>query len=432
MYTAVILAVLAPLAAARAGDGEDPASFEGRTVLGVSVYGNYRLDRGFVVRTFGIDRGDEYRGEAIEAGLRRVEELAGVRYAAHNVVTDTKGGGVYILVIVTEEPTRTIAPLINRNFLDRIAVGLSYTERNLRGLNERLHLSALVNGAAVFEGRWSKPAFAAVPQLGIELSGGYRRYRWPYPSFEPLILDDRIRRIEGAFGLRLNPSDILSLRLAAGAERIDAGTPMLDGQGTGGVPDAPSGTLAVLEGGVELVSLDRPFYPRAGVRLGASVRSWGLAQSAPPFELTRGAVEGVGFIPLGRMVLALFARESVCDGDTPAYLYEHLGGTATIRGYEYGIFRGENSLLLRSDLRVPLNHTDLSDLGNPMILVSLALFADAGAAWDRDESLDIERMHGGFGLGLDFIPKEGWLLKAGYAWPMDPDGRWFFNIGTSY
>jgi len=430
IYTAVAAAAVQFTVALPARAIEE--SYEGRAVLGVSVYGNYHLDRGFVVRTFGLGAGDRYTRRAVDAGLRRVEALHGVRHVTHNVVTDTRADGVYLLLVITEEPTWSVSPLVSRNFADRIAFGAAFTERNLRGVNERLYVSAMVNGAAVVRANWSKPSFAALPRIGMEISAAYRWYEWPYPSFAPLIVDDRIGWFEGAVGVRLNPSDHLSVHFAPGIEDIRAGEPMLEGQGTGGVPDAPSGLLATFDAGFDLIRLDRSFYPRSGFHVGAAVRSWGAVQKDPPFEMTRATARMTAFVPLGRMVLTAHARGALSDGDVPAYLYEHLGGVATIRGHEFGIFYGEDSFLLRGDLRIPLNHTDLSDLGNPMILVSLDLFADSGAAWNTGESLDMERMHSGFGLGLDFIPKEGWLLKFGYAWPMDPDGRWFFDIGTRY
>ncbi|MDD3643419.1 MAG: BamA/TamA family outer membrane protein [Candidatus Krumholzibacteria bacterium] len=433
-HTTAALALAALFAAAARGSaaGAAAGSLEGRAVLAVSVYGDHDLDRGLVARTFGLGAGDPYSGRAAEEGLLRVGELAGVRHVSHRIETDPRADGLFIVLIIDGEPTRSISPLISRNFADRIGVGASLTERNFRGLNERLRLSVLVNGPVILGASWTKPSLAAAAKIGVEISAAYRRYSWPYPSFADLLVDDRIDRLEGSFGVRFNPADALSIYIAPGLEHVDAGEPMLDGQGTGGVPRAPSGLLATAEAGFDLVRLDRDFYPRSGIHAGAAVRSWGIVQDEPPFEMTRATARATAFVPLGRMVLAVRSRGAISEGDVPAYLYEHLGGAATIRGHEFGVFHGENSFLLSGDLRIPLNHGDLSDLGNPMILVSLDLFADTGAAWNGGESLGTERMHSGFGLGLDFIPKEGWLLKAGYAWPMDTDGRWFFDIGTSY
>ncbi len=81
---------------------------------------------------------------------------------------------------------------------------------------------------------------------------------------------------------------------------------------------------------------------------------------------------------------------------------------------------------------MPLNFSELSELGNPMILVDMSVFVDTGAAWDNDETLTSELFYSGSGLAMSFIKKEGWLMKFGYAWPMDPKERWFFDIGTMF
>ena len=67
-----------------------------------------------------------------------------------------------------------------------------------------------------------------------------------------------------------------------------------------------------------------------------------------------------------------------------------------------------------------------------MILVDMSVFVYTGSAWVPDETLQFVLVHIGAGLAMSFIVKEGWLLKFGYAWPMDPKGRWFFDIGTMF
>jgi outer membrane protein insertion porin family len=224
----------------------------------------------------------------------------------------------------------------------------------------------------------------------------------------------------------------LSAFFDPGVDIIGAGDPMLAGQGEDGVPDAPSGTLATLTAGFNLSLLDRLFYPESGVQAGITVKSWGHLQGSPPFRNTRILADGTVFIDLRRPLLSVHVRGVLNERGVPAYLYEHLGGTSTIRGYEFGIFSGENSALVRSDLRIPLNFRDLSELGNPIILVDLSVFADTGAAWNGDENLTADLFNSGAGLAMSFIIKEGWLIKFGHAWPMEKKGRWFFDIGTMF
>ena len=406
---------------------------EGQHVLGVAVYGNYHIDRSLITSEFGFVAGDTCTRDGISEGLARVKKLSGIRYASHKLNVDGEGRGVFILLIITEdEKTWTLSPLINRNFTDKIAFGAAFSETNLRGRNEQLYLSAMVHGALILQARWIKPRAFGVERLSTGILAGYRGYRWPYPSFQQIIVDDKIKWFEGYLSFNYRLADGFSYFLDPGLDVIRAGDPMLNPQGEGGVPAAPSGTLFTINTGLNFSRLDRIFYPESGVQIGVSVKSWGLVQNDPAFTNTRLSVDGTVFLDLGRPLLSVNARSAINGADIPAYLYEHLGGTSTIRGYEFGVFYGENSALVRTDLRVPLNFRELSELGNPMILVDMSVFVDTGAAWDNDETLSNELFYSGAGLAMSFIVKEGWLLKFGYAWPMDPKGSWFFDIGTMF
>jgi outer membrane protein assembly factor BamA len=406
---------------------------EGRPVLGVAVYGNYRLDRGLIVREFGIAAGDTCTWDGVSEGIERVKRLSGVRFATHKLNFDSESGGVFILIMITEEKrTWTLYPMINRNFTDKIAFGAAFNETSLRGRNEQLYLSAMVHGALILRGKWMKPRAFGIDRLSAGILAGYRGYRWPYPSFEQIIVDDGISWFEGYLTFVLKLAEGLSFFIDPGIEVIGAGDPMLEGQGESGVPDAPSGTLSAVNTGLRFSRLDRVFYPESGAQIGASVKSWGLLQEDPAFMATRMLVDGSVFLDLGRPLLSVYARSAINEAGIPVYLYEHLGGASTIRGHEFGVLYGENSALIRTDLRVPLNFRELSELGNPMILVDMSVFVDTGAAWDGGETLTSELFYSGAGLAMSFIVKEGWLLKFGYAWPMDPKGRWFFDIGTMF
>jgi len=429
IMTAIALLASAILASA-------PASAyrgDGQPILGIAVYGNYNIDRDLVVRQFGLAAGDTCMYEAVREGLDRVMSLSGVRYATYKLNVDSEGRGVFVLLMITEEErTWTVYPLISRNFADRIAFGAAFSETNLRGRNERLFLSAMVNGALILEAKWVIPRTFGTERLSAGIKAGYRGYRWPYPSFEPILVDDRIKWFEGYLFLGFRLAGGLSIFLEPGLEVIRAGDPMLEHQGEGDVPDAPSGTLLTVNTGLVISRIDQKFYPESGVQAGVSVKSWGIVQNDPAFSSTRLSADAAVFLDIGRPLLSVSARGVLNEAGIPAYLYEHLGGTSTIRGHEFGVFYGENSVLIRTDLRVPLNFRDISELGNPMILVDMSVFVDTGAVWDGGETLTTELFYSGAGLAMSFIVKEGWLLKFGYSWPMDPDGRFFFDIGTMF
>ena len=141
---------------------------------------------------------------------------------------------------------------------------------------------------------------------------------------------------------------------------------------------------------------------------------------------------GLFFLKAGRALLSLDSRAMFVHGRTPIILVRHLGGETSIRGYDFGVISGDNRILGRTEIRIPLNFDDLDDLGNPMILVDFNLFLDSGACWRHGESLDADLFHSGFGFGLNFIPDEGRLIKIGYAWRLETSGAFYFDVGTMF
>jgi outer membrane protein assembly factor BamA len=401
---------------------------EGQPVLGVAVFGNYGIDRALITREFGIAEGDTCSYESVQRGLRRVEALHGVSHASHKLDVDDEGRGVFIMVTVTEERAWRLYPLANRNFADRIAVGAAFHERNLRGKNEELYLSAMVHGAVILRAGWTTHRTFGAKRLSTGIRLGYRGYDWPYPSFDYLPEDGRISWFEGYLTFTYRLTRCLSVFLDPGADYIDSAAPAAQAS----PPDSPSGWFSTLSAGLDFSRIDRTFYPGSGLQAGVSVKKWGLAQSGPALDNTRLSTEVKVFLDLGWPLLSVDARSTLNRAGIPYYLYEHLGGVRTIRGHEFGVYYGENSALVRTDLRLPLNFRDVSEIGNPIFLVDMSVFVDTGAAWGSGETISTELFYSGAGVAMSLIPKEGWLLKFGHAWPMDPKGRWFFDIGTMF
>lgn len=425
---AAALLIAACLIPAPAAGGA--ALSEEREILAVTVYGNENIDRDLVVGVLGVSPGDTYRKREVMEGIARLKELAGIRYVTHRTVPVAGGRGVYLVITITGEKTWSVRPKLTRNFADRIAFGGAFEERNLRGLNERLYASVLVRAATIVEIEWSKYDFSGARWLGVGAGIEYSRYNWPWPSFPGLAdEDDPIVRFDAFLKATIRPLDLISVYLAPGLAYMESAG--YEGY-VPAVSKAPEGTFTTLEIGMDLKTAGRTFYPESGIAGRVSARRWGILQKDPALDVTRIRVEAAAFTRLGPVWPAIAVRGSYTADSLPYYLYEHIGGVSTVRGYERGTFFGENSLVLRLDLRIPLNFDEFSELGNPVILTALDIFADTGAAWNGEDLPGVEAFHSGTGAALDFIAKEGWLLRAGHAWPMDTDGRWFVDVGKDF
>jgi hypothetical protein len=157
------------------------------------------------------------------------------------------------------------------------------------------------------------------------------------------------------------------------------------------------------------------------------------------------------YLPLRSAVLALRWNEVYGQADAEPI---ELGGTDTnealrlpvlnvrefpLRGYSSGepVLTGHRARLGSVELRVPLSDVDRHFMVPPVGLnrVSMSVFFDIGAAWDKGESPDYFR-----GTGVEFIvePRFGYLFglqaRAGVARGLDGPGetKWYMRVGRSF
>jgi hypothetical protein len=157
------------------------------------------------------------------------------------------------------------------------------------------------------------------------------------------------------------------------------------------------------------------------------------------------------YLPLRKTVIALRWNEVYGQADAEPI---ELGGTDTnealrlpvlnvrefpLRGYSSGepVLTGHRARLGSVEFRIPLSDVDRHFMVPPVGLnrVSMSVFFDIGAAWDKGESPDYFR-----GTGVEFIlePRFGYLFglqaRAGVARGLDGPGetKWYLRVGRSF
>jgi len=131
---------------------------------------------------------------------------------------------------------------------------------------------------------------------------------------------------------------------------------------------------------------------------------------------------------LGSSVLALRAASVRASDPLPAYEQALLGGTATLRGYDFGYRAGDNLASLSAELRLPIT--------SPITLARLGVkaFIDAGTVYGAGAKLSEQPFDRGVGGGA-FLT---WtVLSAGLdvAWPLQGSSKspqWHFGLGVTF
>lgn len=375
----------------------------------VRIAGNKKTRDYVIRREVPVERGTPYDKARVTEARRRIAEIPGIDFSEIRVVYVPADSALRLDVRVTEKQTFRAAPLIRRGYENIYSFGLWLAEDNFRGRSEVLGLAVLLRGNTVVQGRWENPWLGQGPRFGVGVDARYRDYRYVYGDLGGVFEDGRIRRADFELSLLYSFRRNFRVFLTTGYEQTE-------GDVDGTTVKSGGDRYATLFAGTRYDGRSSRLFPWSGVYVRAEAGVYGPGDAA--YSIAAGRLDTRVFAPvLGRTVLGARARASVNDGDTiPVYLREHVGGGLTLRGYDFGAFNGTNSILAGAEFRIPLNFNRDRSVEDRMLAVSVHLFADAGVAWEQDQSPDPDRWHGGFGGGIHFL--NSWVqgLRVDYGW----------------
>ncbi len=422
-YAAATAVVASLLADARLCAGQ-PAGRPARTGE-VRVYGNERIKTYVIRREIRLRTGEAYEPSEVQRARRRIEKIAGIDYSDIRVGYTPLDSSLSLTVVVTERSTFEGFPIIRRGLEDKMSVGLRIADSNFRGRSERLSASALVRGNTAFGLAWENPWLGQGPRIGLGIRGGYRQYEYVYDDLGEALDDAEIRRASGEVSVFYTFDSGLRSYVAAGYEQVESDEPSA-------TVDPDRDRFATVSLGLQYDGRSSRIFPWSGWYLDAAATAIGPGDDQ--FSILDGQADLRAYLPiLGRSVFAAQARGRLRDGDTiPSYLRQHLGGGLTIRGYDFGSFHGVNSVVTGAELRVPVNFARRRTVEDLLVAVSVHLFADAGAAWERDQEFVSDLWHSGYGLGLQIMNAQVEGLRVDYGWHQGSNGRWHVEIGARF
>ncbi len=242
-----------------------------------------------------------------------------------------------------------------------------------------------------------------------------------------------LTRVEGAVSLnrRINPHfDIADTRREVRARAERTLTPWLrvGGGARSTTVDFGEDDATYVVPGVDITLDTRldPAFPRDAVHATAAIERLHFGGGE---TLVRWTTDVRGYVGLfGSSVVALRGTNVRANGPVPAYEQSLLGGTSTLRGFDFGYRAGDNLSMLSMEVRVPI--TSPLSLGR----LGVKAFIDAGTVYPHGSALADQAFDRGVGGGV-FITWAVLRMGLDVAWPVSGGShkpKWHFALGLSF
>lgn len=419
-FAAAGLALILPALAHAQADPAAFAPFENRPVTSIRLSGN-RVTREHVIsRELETKAGQPFRFETLEADLRRLENLG--LFAETRVAPEADGDGVRLTFEIREMPPLLVYPSFLYTEENGFSYGGALSALNLGGRGVRLSARAYFGGTSQRWARFSQPWIKG-NHLSFDFFGGerertntlddFREDSWEFAPWLGTWLG-RHGRLRGTVSLFRMQSDVAGKTLD---------------------PD------------------NEDHFVRFGLALGYDTRdSWRAPRRGWLNELEVLRSEGDGafwttnidvrrYQPTApRQHLLLSGLATVQSGtvgeDVPVYLTYHLGGANSIRGYQLETLgptlHGKNQLLATAEYNLTVVDVARRDYWkwSYSLGMQLAVFADAGIAWNEPEEFEWTRFHGGGGAGLRLLVPGAEQVRLDLGWSRQGGLHFHFANGT--
>lgn len=402
----------------------------------IIVSGNERTKAYVILDEMTIKPGDVATPESIEFDKNRIYSLG--LFNRVDLYEDSLHGKRFLLVDVRER--WYLIPILLAGFRDgdpkKPYFGGGLMDYNFRGRNQR------VRGAVVFgydpsiEFGFSNPLISRNPNLYFSGNLSFSRVRNKSKVESAMTgdFDEDHYDINATIGHRYTLFETTAL--------TGGFTVVKTGEYRPGRTASPTGRdeffYAILSYARD--SRDLREYPSHGSLVSLYVTKNGFGESALSF--TRFGMDLRKYIPLPfDFTLAGRTFGTFVSGKfIPTYAHTYFGYGEKIRGYFKDVFEGEDLLGATVELHWPLLKARIIDFKAISIPqefaiwrfgISLALFADAGKAWFRDDPVTLNSFRSGYGGGVHFLLPYSSIVRVEYAWNQYGHGQFILDFRSS-
>ncbi|HZK40691.1 MAG TPA: BamA/TamA family outer membrane protein [Atribacterota bacterium] len=398
----------------------------------IVIEGNDKTKEKVITREINIEPGDLFNFETVKKSLQKIYNLGFFEDVSMKLEPGTEEDSIVLVLTVIEKNTGKFGIGAGYNSEEGLMGFTSYAEENLFGGGQKVQAKIEIGGRTTYQISFLEPWLANTPtSLGFDLYDTISNTQ--DKEGEVILFEYDEERLGGRliFGRKLSDSVKIGLELKSERVTYDLISGTLPEDTNEGLTNSFTPTFSY-------DTRDNVFEPTSGWYHSFSLEKAGGFLGGDydftKYNLTLRAYISTKFIEdvvdissvkkitdnLSKGVLALRAMGGIADTDLPSFAEYQVGGMNTLRGYDFGEFSGDKSLVFNVEYRFPLAEN-----------FQAVLFADWGQAWDYEESINFEDLKFGRGVGVRFDTPLG-PIRLDYGISEEGIGQTYFSIGHTF
>lgn len=399
----------------------------------IVIEGNDKTKEKVITREINIEPGDLFNFETVKKSLQKIYNLGYFEDVSMKLEPGAEEDSIVLVVKVIEKNTGKFGIGAGYNSEEGLMGFTSYEENNLFGGGQKVQAKIELGGRTTYKLSFLEPWLANTPtSFGFEVYDTTRKEEEKEEG--EVVSEYEEARLGGKliFGRRI--SDDINLGLELKTEKVTydlvSGSSLPD--------DSDEGLTNSLTPIFTYDTRDNVFNPTSGLYGNISIEKAGGFLGGDydftKYNLTLSTYISTKIVEevinirsiekitdkLSKGVVALRAIGGIADTSLPSFAEYKVGGMNTIRGYDFGEFSGDKSLVFNAEFRLPLAKN-----------FQAVLFADWGNAWDIGESIDVLDLKFGKGIGIRFDTPIG-PIRLDYGIDEEGEGQTYFSIGHTF
>ncbi|OGD36237.1 hypothetical protein A2V94_02270 [Candidatus Atribacteria bacterium RBG_16_35_8] len=398
----------------------------------IVIEGNDKTKEKIITREINIQPGDLFNFETVKKSLQKIYNLGYFEDVSMKLDPGAEEDSIVLVIKVIEKKTGKFGIGAGYNSEEGLMGFSSYEESNLFGGGQKLEAKVEIGGRTTYKLSFLEPWLANTPT-----SFGFEAYDTIYPKKdkegEVILAEYDEERLGGKliFGRKISDSVRLGLELKSERVTYELISGILP-------EDTKQGLTNSLVPALSYDTRDNVFEPTSGWYHSFSLEKAGGFLGGD-YDFTKynlnlrayistqfiGDLVGISSVKkitdnLSKGVLAFRAMGGIADTDLPSFAEYQVGGMNTVRGYDLGEFSGDKSLVFNVEYRFPLAEN-----------FQAVLFADWGQAWDIGQSINLDDLKFGRGIGVRFDTPLG-PIRLDYGINEEGVGKTYFSIGHTF